>query len=73
VEVVEGAVDHTRFDWPQPSAVVFGNEVKGVPVEVVKRCDAAVTIPMRGFKNTINVATAFGIVLYEILRRWGRV
>lgn len=70
VEIAEGAANHFDFDWPKPVAVVFGNEVTGVPERVLKHCDHCVQIPMRGYKNSINVATAFGIVLYEIIRRW---
>ncbi len=73
VEVVEGAVAHTQFAWPKPVAIVFGNEVYGITEETLAACDVVVQIPMRGYKNTINVATAFGIVLYEILRRWNAV
>ncbi|GMU93061.1 MAG: hypothetical protein AMXMBFR4_21190 [Candidatus Hydrogenedentota bacterium] len=70
-EVVENAVFHTSFDWPRPVAVVFGNEVVGIAPETLRQCDGIVCIPMQGFKNTINVATAFGIIVYEILRHWG--
>jgi len=71
IEVVEGAIPHTQFAWPKPVAVVFGNEVTGINVKTLARCDASVCIPMCGFKNSINVATAYGIVQYEILRQWG--
>jgi tRNA G18 (ribose-2'-O)-methylase SpoU len=37
------------------------------------RCPAVVRIPMFGAKNSLNVATAAGVVMYEILRRWGRL
>lgn len=60
---------HT-FDWPQPVAIVFGNEVTGINEEIQSRCDHVVQIPMMGYKNSINVATAFGIVLYDILDHW---
>ena len=73
VETVEGAVAHTRFDWPQPVAVVFGNEENGVNERVLRRCDAVVRIPMLGHKNSMNVATAFGVVAYGILHHWGVV
>ncbi len=73
IEVTDDAVAHTEFDWPQPVAIVFGNEVKGIRPEVLAQCNAVVRIPMRGYKNSINVATAFGVVLFEILRRWGAV
>ncbi len=70
VEVSEGAVDYTAFDWPRPVAVVFGNEVNGIHERNLRRCDAVVKIPMYGFKNSMNVATAFGVLLYGILDRW---
>ncbi|MFP4172164.1 MAG: RNA methyltransferase [Candidatus Hydrogenedentota bacterium] len=73
VERVEDSVSHTRYEWPQPVAVVFGNEVRGLTLEELEAVDAVVSIPMLGHKNTINVATAFGIVLFEILRRWRAV
>ena len=71
IEVTEHAVSHTRLEWPKPVAIVFGNEVTGITDKILARCDAAVCIPMQGHKNSINVATAFGIILYEILRQWG--
>ena len=51
-------------------AFVLGNEVTGIPERHLARCDALVQIPMHGFKNSINVATACGIVLYAILAQW---
>ena len=71
IEVVERAVPHTAFHWPKPVAIVFGNENSGINEKTLARCDAVVRIPMHGYKNSINVATAFGIILYEILRQWG--
>lgn len=70
VEVTEDAVSHVEFHWPRPVAIVFGNEVTGIRPKILARCDATVCIPMKGFKNTINVATAFGVILFEILRAW---
>lgn len=70
IEVTEDARDMSGYQWPRPVAVVFGNEVNGVNHRVLRRCDAVVKIPMYGFKNTVNVATAFGIVLFDILRQW---
>ncbi len=70
IEVTDTAASHVEFAWPSPVAVVFGNEVTGISPDLIAQCDAAVCIPMHGYKNSINVATAFGIVLYEILRQW---
>lgn len=73
IETATNAVSHIAFEWPKPVAIIFGNEVNGIHERVLKRCDATVCIPMLGHKNSINVATAYGVVLYEILRRWGAV
>lgn len=70
VEVTPDAVPLARFDWTRPVALVFGNEVRGIGADVLAECDATVRIPMRGFKNSINVATAFGVALYHILHTW---
>jgi tRNA G18 (ribose-2'-O)-methylase SpoU len=52
-----------------PLAFVFGHEVHGISDEVLTRCDALLSLPMHGLKNSLNVATAVGIVLYEALRQ----
>jgi len=71
VELTDDAVSYLDFDWPRPVAIVLGNEVNGIHPRNLRRCDAVVKIPMFGFKNSINVATAFGVVFYGILDRWG--
>lgn len=60
------------FDWvPQfPVCLVFGNEKEGVSPEMAEMCDTHVRIPMLGFKHSLNVATAGGVVLYELLRKY---
>ncbi len=70
IEVTEDAVPMHHFDWPQPVAIVFGNEVNGIHPRNLARCDATVKIPMAGYKNSMNVATAFGVILYDIVGRW---
>lgn len=71
VETTPAAVSVYDYPWQQPVAIIFGNEVTGILPEIWQSCDGCVRIPMCGFKNSMNVATAFGIVLYEILRSWG--
>ncbi len=60
------------FDWrPQwPVCLLFGHEVDGLPAERLAQCDTHVRIPMLGTKHSLNVATAGGIVLYELLRKY---
>jgi tRNA G18 (ribose-2'-O)-methylase SpoU len=44
--------------------------VDGVRPELLKLADTHVRIPMLGQKHSLNVATAGGIVLYELLRKY---
>ncbi|MBI3925625.1 MAG: TrmH family RNA methyltransferase [Armatimonadetes bacterium] len=71
VENAPGAEVYCAFAWPRPVVLVVGNEVEGVAPEVLSLCDHRVAIPVLGYKRTLNVATAFGIVLFEVLRQWG--
>jgi 23S rRNA (guanosine2251-2'-O)-methyltransferase len=70
VETAVHAVD--LFDWrPRfPVCLVFGHEVEGIRPQVNQLCDTHVRIPMLGFKHSLNVATAGGVVLYELLRKY---
>lgn len=52
-----------------PVALVFGNEITGLSQEILTACDIRISIPMRGRKGSLNVATAGGVVLYDLLRR----
>ena len=59
------------FEWtPQwPVCLVFGHERVGIAADLVAHLDAVVRIPMLGKKGSLNVATAAGVVLYELVRR----
>jgi 23S rRNA (guanosine2251-2'-O)-methyltransferase len=58
------------FEWvPQwPVCLVFGHERDGVSPLLVPYVHTVVRIPMLGQKRSLNVATAAGVVLYELLR-----
>jgi tRNA G18 (ribose-2'-O)-methylase SpoU len=60
------------FDWrPRfPVCLIFGHEVEGVRPDVLALCDTHVRIPMLGRKHSLNVATAGGVVVYELLRKY---
>ncbi len=70
VETSVHAVD--LFDWAPrfPVCVVFGHEVEGIQPRLSALCDTHVRIPMLGAKHSLNVATAGGVVLYELLRKY---
>lgn len=58
-----------QVDWRRPTAVVLGNEGTGVSEAVAALGDAAVSIPMPGRAESLNVGMAAGILLYEALRQ----
>lgn len=49
-----------------PLALVLGNEVRGLYAETALSCDILCQLPMRGIKESLNVAVAFGIAAYTI-------
>jgi len=55
-------------DIEKPTAVIFGNEVTGVETETLKACDGCLEIPQLGMKHSLNIATAAGVVLWELVR-----
>ncbi len=50
--------------------MIFGHEVDGIRPEISALCDTHVRIPMLGTKHSLNVATAGGVVMYELLRKY---
>lgn len=49
-------------------AIIFGNEVNGVEESTIANCDGCIEIPQFGTKHSLNIATAAGVVLWEIIR-----
>jgi tRNA G18 (ribose-2'-O)-methylase SpoU len=49
-------------------AIIFGNEVSGVEQSTINLCDGCIEIPQLGMKHSLNIATAAGVVLWEIVR-----
>jgi tRNA G18 (ribose-2'-O)-methylase SpoU len=68
VEISPDAVN--LFEWTPrwPVCLVFGHEVDGVSSTLTTHVDTVIRIPMLGQKRSLNVATAAGVVLYELLR-----
>jgi tRNA G18 (ribose-2'-O)-methylase SpoU len=68
VETSPGAVN--LFEWTPdwPVCLVFGHERVGVSANLAPHVNRVIRIPMLGQKRSLNVATAAGVVLYELLR-----
>lgn len=67
VEQAPQAKDYKEIRAESPIAFVFGNEVSGLPPEVLAACDIIAEIPMRGKKESLNVSVAVGIALFRML------
>ena len=65
----EGTEAYDEIDFTLPSAIVVGGEGGGLRRLTRDRCDRLVRIPMAGTKRSLNVATAGGVVLYELFRK----
>lgn len=57
-----------RVSLPRPCAWVFGHEGQGVQAELLARCALSVRIPQPGGEESLNVAAAAAICLYESVR-----
>jgi 23S rRNA (guanosine2251-2'-O)-methyltransferase len=69
VETMSDAVDLYEWTPRWPLCLVFGHEKEGVTNGLGDHIETYVRIPMLGEKRSLNVATAAGVVLYELLRR----
>ncbi len=70
VEQAEGSykLHAAGFRQNEKIAVVFGNEVNGVEQSTIHVCEGCIEIPQLGMKHSLNIATAAGVVLWELIR-----
>jgi len=68
VEQAEKSLQLNVFTASGKTAVVFGNEVTGVEQSTILQTDGCIEIPQWGMKHALNIATAAGVVLWELVR-----
>jgi len=61
----------TDAEAPARAILLMGNEQSGLPVDMEAACDLLVKLPMRGRADSLNLAIATGVMLYDIWRRRG--
>ena len=73
MQIVGASADATlpvdAVDLTEPTVLVFGNEGEGLSAGYRGLCDVVVRIPMRREADSINVACAAAVVLYEVDRQ----
>jgi tRNA G18 (ribose-2'-O)-methylase SpoU len=64
-----GATELTRYQFRDSDVLVFGSESDGLPETMVASCAGAVTIASHGQTQSLNLAVALGVVLFECERQ----
>jgi tRNA (guanosine-2'-O-)-methyltransferase len=67
--ISEGAKDLYKIDFTKKSAIVMGNEHRGVSKEAEDLADEKFYIPMYGMVQSLNVSVSAAITIYEALRQ----
>jgi TrmH family RNA methyltransferase len=66
---LKGSVDYRSVDWlGRPVLLVMGNEQQGLTDELAEACTTLVRIPQAGRADSLNLAVATGVMLYEARR-----
>ena len=66
---LKGAVDYRSVDFSRgPVLLMMGNEQQGLPESLAASCDRLLRIPQAGRADSLNLAVATGIMLFEIRR-----
>lgn len=66
---VAGGTCFWEVDFSKPTAVIFGQEGGGLPENIIKAAEGSLTIPLESEVESLNVAMAAGIVIFEALRQ----
>ncbi len=66
LERTESGDDIFSFKPKYPCLLIVGNEIEGIPSELLELADKKLEIPMRGMKESLNVSVAFGIAVYSL-------
>lgn len=63
------AIDYRAAAYAPPALILVGNEARGLPEVLKAACDTLAAIPMRGAADSLNVAMAGTLLLYQALHR----
>lgn len=63
------AHSHFEHDYRRPTAISFGNEMRGLSEEAIELADSSVYIPMAGMVQSLNISVACAVTLFEAFRQ----
>jgi 23S rRNA (guanosine2251-2'-O)-methyltransferase len=61
--------NYSEQNYKGATAIVVGNEEKGIRRSIAEHCDHLIQIPMLGKTQSLNVSVATGIILFEVVRQ----
>lgn len=67
LEKTKDSLDYRDWKVPQKCAILLGNEERGLSPRILRLCDQIVHLPMKGVKESLNVAVAAGAIGYRII------
>ncbi|MBS1538811.1 MAG: RNA methyltransferase [Bacteroidetes bacterium] len=67
-EISENSKYINEFTFPKNAIVIFGNEGNGIDMDILRASDAVVSIPIQPDIDSLNVAAASAIILYQLSR-----
>ncbi len=68
LEQSSNSIDYKKIKLTENWALVLGEETTGLPESILKLCDQVAEIPMAGSKESLNVAVATGVALFEFIK-----
>lgn len=67
LELTESSIEYYKMEEPLfPLCLVVGNEITGVSQHLLDLCDSSIEIPQYGIKQSLNVAVAYGIAIFDL-------
>ena len=67
--LTDDSVDLYGVDFCQPTAIVMGNEHRGLSADAIAAADVTVRIPMSGMVESLNISVATAVTLFEAFRQ----
>ncbi len=67
IEQAPGATDYKKVEVSSNTVFILGAEVEGLPKDILALAQVVAEIPMKGEKESLNVAVAGGIAMFRIL------
>lgn len=69
LESIPTAPSIYSLDFTSPTCLIFGNEVSGLSPDSIRQADLVATIPMKGIKHSLNLASSVAVAVYEFTRK----